>query len=335
MSESDQSSAQFFLPYQWNLRQIDADDAWTRSAQGAGVVVAVLDTGVDPFHIDLDGKIDGASTSMLSPGSSPCGSFDETTIYDLAFHGTFVSALVSSNGLGMASVAPDATLMGVKVLSCDGTGSFGDIIAGIVYAADHGADVITMSFGVYFPKNAIGGGPLVAVMNRAANYANQRGVLVVASAGNEGVDLDRDRNFTHLPSMAANVVSVGATAPVGQADFDALASYTNHGVSGVTVMAPGGDLVAGGVLEDLVLSACSSFVCGAPNVYGFGGGTSFAAPHAAGTAAVIIGDNWGSPSQTEHCLIKGADDLGKKGTDNLYSKGRINVLGALSAPGGC
>lgn len=327
--QTDQSGAVFFSFYQWNLRQIDANDAWLTTNQGAGTRVAILDTGTDPTHIDLVGKIDlAASRSMLT--SSPCGPADYNTINDLNFHGSFVSGIVSTNGIGVASVAPDARLIAVKVLNCSGSGSFAGVIGGIVHATNVGADVINMSLGAYFPKNSPGGGQLVAALNRATNYANSRGTLVVAAAGNGADDLQHDGNFTFVPAQSANVTSVGATGPINQTNFDQLAYYTNFGVSGVDVMAPGGNFQGGGQLRDGITSVCSSFVCGAHNVYLTGGnGTSFASPHAAGTAAVVLSDFPDKgPSQLEHCIFKGADDLGKPGVDQEYSHGRINVVGA-------
>jgi subtilisin family serine protease len=341
-TETDQSGASSFAVWQWNLRQIAADQAWLSTNQGLGATVAILDTGIDPFHPDLAGKVAlGLSISTLATGSSPCGPFDETTVFDLNFHGSFVGGIVTSNGLRVASVAPDATLIGVKVLNCTGSGTFADIIAGIVHATNVGADVINMSLSAYFPKNLPGGGQLVAALNRATNFANRNGVLVVASAGNQGLNLDKDRNFTHVPSQSANVLSVGATGPFNQTNFDQLASYTNFGVSGVDVMAPGGEnrFLTGNNLDG-IRSVCSTFVCTTPpppggwNLIG-GFGTSFAAPHAAGTAAVVesqLASNQNA-AKLEHCVIKGADDLGKKGTDRMYSKGRINVVGAVNAPG--
>ncbi len=341
--ESDQSGASAFAAWQWNLRQIAADQAWLSTNQGQGARVAILDTGIDPLHTDLAGKVDvAASASMLS--FSPCdglfGIPDQNTIYDFRFHGAFVAGVVTSNGVRIASVAPDATLIGVKVLSCLGSGSFGDVIAGIVHATSVGADVINMSLGAYFPKNLPGAGQLVAALNRATNFANRNGVLVVASAGNGATDLDKDKNFTHVPSQSANVLSVGATGPFQQMNFDQLATYTNFGVSGVDVMAPGGNFQSGGVIQDGIRSVCSSFsiffggACqtATRNVNLIGGnGTSFSAPHVAGTAAVVKSQFPSKgPSQLEHCVFKGADDLGKPGTDDQYSKGRINVVGAAA-----
>ena len=338
-AESDQSDAFYYAQgMQWNIEQIKADEAWTQSGQGDGTTVAVLDTGVDPFHLDLSGKITASSASALSPGSSPCGPVDEDEIYDLNFHGTFVSGLISSNGIALGSVAPDAEIMGVKVLNCTGSGSFADIIAGIVYATDAGADAINMSLGAYFSKRAPGGFGLVMALARAVGYAHNQGTLVVASAGNDGIDLDNDGDFIHVPSELPAVISVGATAPIAQMDFDMLASYTNYGGSGVDIQAPGGDLTADGICGfapiyrcDLVLSAFTSFIAPGTNWYVLASGTSFASPLVAGVGAVQISSGHdGGPQALTNCILKGADDLGPMGIDPLYAHGRLNVLGALA-----
>ena len=364
-TETDQSGAFFFDFFQWNMRVIDADDAWHVTNQGSGTTVAVLDTGVDPNHIDLAGKIDGASTSVLS--FSPCGSPDINTINDLNFHGSFVSGLVASNGIGMASVAPDASILAVKVLNCAGFGSFGDIANGIVYATNNGADVINMSLGALIPTDTGDDvldqilEDLIDLQQDAVDFATDNGVFVVAASGNAALNFDDlpeqgtcppgasfpatfescdEVDIIHVPSMLDNVLSVGATAPVGQANFDQLASYTNFGENGNDVVAPGGDLVAGGSCNligigggggpftcDLVLSVCSSFQIALPFSCGIGSfvlsaGTSFASPHAAGAAAVAIGDG-----EEGECVEGGADEIGP---EELFPEGRINVLGAAA-----
>lgn len=326
----DQSAAVFFRDFQWNMKQIAADAAWLTTAGGLGVRVAILDTGIDPDHIDLAGRIDLAtSTSTLS--ASPCGPGDVETINDLNIHGSFVAGLVTSNGIGIASVAPDATLIAVKVLDCEGLGTFGDIIAGALHAASVGADVINMSLIAGFAKREARG--LVGALQRTFAFIDRQGVLLVAAAGNAAIDLDRDRDVMIVPSQLASVMSIGATAPLDQMDFDRLATYTNFGVTGIDLMAPGGEsgLVTPNI-KDLVLSVCSQFVCGIPRAYVFGWGTSFAAPHAVGAAAVVASELSGdaSPSRLRQCLVNGADDLGKPGTDSQYGHGRVNVVGASS-----
>jgi subtilisin family serine protease len=106
--QTDQSGASLFEPFQWNIRQIRADDAWLTTPQGTGALVCVLDTGVDPDHIDLAGKVDLGRSASFEPA--------EPSILDFHFHGTAVSSIIATNGIGIASVAPDARLCAVKVL---------------------------------------------------------------------------------------------------------------------------------------------------------------------------------------------------------------------------
>jgi subtilisin family serine protease len=328
----------FFYPCQWSLQKINAPAAWAQGATGAGIKVAVLDTGVDPFHQDLAGRIDVAnSASMLTPGSSLCGAFDEANIYDLNFHGSFVSGLITSNNLGTAGVAPDAQVVGVKVLSCTGSGSFGDVIAGILYAANLAdVDILNMSLGAAIPKNLQGAGPLIAAMNKAINYAQSQGKLVVSAAGNDGADMQHSGNVTWVPAESGSGIAVYATS-----NLDTLAAYSNYGVSGTWVGAPGGDFpnTSAGLpgcpvndaLESLIISVCSSFVCGGPNFYALGDGTSFASPITAGVAALVDGQHGGSldAAQLKTILKNTADDLGKPGTDAIFSHGRVNAGNAV------
>jgi subtilisin family serine protease len=340
-AQTDQSGAAFFDVYQWNMRQINAHQAWLTTAQGEGATVAILDTGLDPTHLDLAGKVDEAqSRSMVSSGSSPCnaelGLPDEETFIDFNTHGSYVGGLVTANGVAMASVAPDARLIGVKVLNCTGSGSFGDIIAGIDYASSIGADVINLSLGALLPKSDPKIMLLVTALQRAVSKAVSRGTLLVAAAGNSGLNLD-EAPFINVPSQLQGVMSVGATAPVNQTDFDRLASYTNYGIRGVDVMAPGGDFEAGTLL-DLVLSVCSSFSvftdCAGGVWYLFGSGTSGAAPHASGAAAVVESETPGNSlgRLLERCVFQGADQIDSSFPSPFYGLGRINVLEAVSPP---
>lgn len=147
---------------------------------------------------------------MLSSPSA-CDAFvdDVGTINDYRFHGAFVAGIIAANGFGVTGVAPDAMIVGVKVLNCLGSGSFADVIAGILYATNlSDVDVINMSLGARFAKNDPDNRGLVAAMNKAVNYAGSKGKLVVSSAGNNGVDLDHDKNFINVP------------ASVGERDLD-------------------------------------------------------------------------------------------------------------------
>ncbi len=329
-AQSGQSGAAFFTQFQWNMRQIRADKAWAVTKQGTGALVCILDTGIDPNHIDLQGKVDlGISTSFVAA---------EPDILDRNFHGTFVSALVSSNGLGIASVAPDARLCTIKVIDQTGSGSFSDLISGIMYAAQHGADVINMSLGAYVQIQTRSDVELIVALQRAIDFAKRRGTVAVAAAGNDTANLARDaRNVIEIPAQLAGVISVGATAPVNQQHFDAIASYSNVGFPGVDVFAPGGDLVAGGVLQDLIISACSGLVpgCESEQTYVLGAGTSFSSPHVAGEAAVISSDFPRDPrvDKVTACIERTADHPRGLFIDPLYGFGRIDVLRAAICGG--
>jgi lantibiotic leader peptide-processing serine protease len=323
---TDQSGAFFFNTYQWNLKVTQANAAWLATPGGLGEMVCVLDTGVDPGQLDLIGKVNlTVSTSMVAA---------EPFIEDLNFHGTFVSGLISGRGIGMASTAPDAQLCAVKVLGASGSGSFGDVINGILYAAAIHADVINMSLGAYVDRTAPGVPALLDALTRAIKIANDAKTLVVTSSGNSAINLDEDApNLAEVPAQLRGVISVGATAPINQQNFDLLASYSNYGGrTGISMVAPGGDFAVGNVV-DLILSACSRFVtftnCTSGASYLFGSGTSFASPMVAGAGAVVesqLGAGQTTATLT-NCLILNADNVGPS---KIFGHGRLNVLKAAA-----
>jgi serine protease len=213
-----------------------------------------------------------------------------------------------------------------------GSGSFGDLISAIIWAAEQRADVINMSLSGYVDRNLPGGDNLVGLVQRAVDAATKTGAILVASAGNSNLNLDTDpANFTLVPAQLKNIISVGATAPFNQTNFDDRASYSNYGGrTGVDLMAPGGDFLAGNVL-DLDLTVCSQyqltlpFACG-PFSYVFASGTSESAPHVAAAAAVVESIRPGStPARITSCLLKGSDIIGPK---TIYGAGRLNVAKA-------
>jgi subtilisin family serine protease len=334
----------FFYPYQWNMLAIHANEAWGKGYKGKGATVAVLDVGFYLNHHDLAPNID-LSTSTSVVAGLPL-QFQATGEFS---HGTHVAGIVAApiNDYGTVGVAPKAKLMLVRVLADDGSGSFTDIITGIYYAASHGADVINMSLGAYFPHHLqviINGKhvnltkelqELLVAMNRSTSFARKKGAVVVASAGNEHTDLDHIADYDHYPSGCVGVLSVSATSPKGwvpgtTTNFDIPTTYTNYGTSGIDFAAPGGDFYND--VEDpydLVLSPGSVDPDGTDEWW-FAAGTSMASPHVAGVAALIVGKHPGyTPAQVEADLRQSADDLGKPGRDDFFGHGRVNAAKAV------
>lgn len=329
VSARDPSTAFFYNFWQWNMRQIQADAAWQSSRRGAETLVCVLDTGIDATHGDLIGRVRPFPVSRSVVASDPLPEVFE----DFNFHGTFVAALITSNGLGIASVAPEADLCAIKVLSNNGMGSFSDVIAGIVHATDVGADVINMSLGALLPVK--GFEDLVRSLQDAVDYARLRGVVVVAAAGNNRLNMDEHKDLLHIPSMLRGVLSAGATGPLNQRNFDRRASYSNYGKRGLDVMAPGGEVPVF-QRRDAIISACARFAfcsffpffcpCISGGVYVHSQvGTSFASPHTAGAVAVAKSEGHQKPG---HCVTTGADRITESGNDPIYGRGRINVFQA-------
>jgi subtilisin family serine protease len=335
-SPGDPTTA-FFYARQWNMRAIAADAAWAAGRLGSpAVTLAILDTGIDYLYPDLVGLVDLSRSISFVPDDDVLVSIYFPTrhpVTDLHFHGTHVASTAVSNSNVIAGVTTQTTLMGVKVCSVLGGCPFSSVIAGVLYAADAGADVANLSLGGYFTKAGSGG--LVGFINKIYNYANSVGMTIVVSAGNAAADLDHDGNTYKTYCDTPNNICVSATGPTSGGTtgpwtgVDDLAPYSNFGRSAINVAAPGG---AGG---GWVWAACSQTsliipICGSGPTYILAvTGTSMSAPHVSGLAALMVEDVGRNPGRVRALIQQSADDLGQSGTDPAYGKGRINVGAAV------
>jgi subtilisin family serine protease len=243
----------------------------------------------------------------------------------------------------------------VKVCGYINACPFSSILNGIIYAAISGADVVNMSLGGAFTK--AGNGRFVGLLNKVFNFARSSGVTIVVSAGNSAVDLNHDGNTYSTFCNTPSVICVAATGPTSDANasnanpdlvrngpwtnVDAPAYYTNFGRSAIDVAAPGGNSSFGPPLTApagravFVWAACSQtsrivIGCGDISILG-AQGTSMAAPHVSGTAALLVSILGRNPSQIKARIENSADNVAGNGTTPFYGKGRLNVARAVGA----
>lgn len=271
---------------EWALPKIHAPQAWEQTRGDSGVVVAVIDTGVDLSHPDL--------VNQLVSG------FDfvdyDSTPQDMNGHGTHCAGTIvalQNNSQGIAGLAPMSRVMPVRVLGADGSGTVSDVAAGMTYAVDHGAKILSLSLGSTADSSAL---------RDAVTYAHDHGVLVVCAAGNAG------NVAKTYPAAIPGVLSVAATDP-----NDRRASFSSYGPAWVMVAAPGTNIV--------------SLLPGGR--YGTASGTSMATPFVAATAALVTASMGldTSPDTVMERIEKTATYVG-----DFVKYGRIDAFNALSEP---
>ncbi|HEX7171835.1 MAG TPA: S8 family serine peptidase [Candidatus Limnocylindria bacterium] len=282
---------------QYSLDQMRVRDAWSLSKGGTGVV-AVLDTGVMANHTDLSGRV-LAGYDFVN---------DDSNAADDNGHGTWVAGIIAAkpnDGYGIAGISWSDKILPVKIMTREGTGSTSDLIAGIRWAADHGATVINMS---------VGGFPYTQGVQDAINYAWGKGVVLVGAAGNN------NRDETFYPASMANVVSVSATQV-----NDEFSYWSSYG-SAVDVSAPGSSV------QTTNCTVCTYADHHTWGAHTYISGTSFATPNVAGVVALIRARYPSfTPQQVVDRLIGTVDDRGPAGWDKRYGRGRVNAYRALGA----
>ncbi|MEW6430754.1 MAG: S8 family peptidase [Myxococcota bacterium] len=294
---------------QWNLQAINMPKAW-ESTHGKGVVVAVLDTGIAYEDYDDFRQVPDLKGVKFTEG------YDFVNLdrhaNDDHGHGTHVAGTIAqatNNGEGVAGVAFEATLMPVKVLDHFGGGTTAQIADAIRWAADHGAQVINMS---------LGGGGRSLVMEKAVEYAREKGVVVVCAAGNGG------RGVVEFPAAYPGSVAVAAVGPTGKK-----APYSSWGKE-LDIAAPGGDKSQGeaaGILQNTIDPQDVS-----QSVYASYQGTSMATPHVAGVAALLFAAGAKDPDQVEKALFMSARPAeGTTGWNEQYGHGLLDADAALKA----
>jgi subtilisin family serine protease len=309
---------------QWALPRIAAPAAWDATGSAAEVVVAVIDTGVQTTHPDLQSRI------WQNPGETPANGLDDDgngrvddvagwnfhdetpVVYSAAdgdSHGTHVAGTIAArrgNGAGVAGVADNVRIMPLKFLK-PGGGYTSDAILAIQYAVAEGAGVINASWG---------GETYSQPLCDAIRLAGDAGVLVVVAAGNGGADGIGDDNDA-TPAWPANCPSANVVSVAATTTSDGLADFSNRGASSVDLGAPGQD----------VLSTIPG------NAYGYKSGTSMAAPHVSGVAALVLGMHPGlAPWQVKAAITEGAAPV--PALAGVTASGRrLDLAGALTLAG--
>jgi subtilisin len=274
----------------WGVDRIGATAAHDQGTTGAGAHIAILDSGIDSDHPDLRGNL-GEGHSLV-----PCDECrrDWDDDHD---HGTHVAGIAGAvaNDRGVVGVSTHATVHAVKVISADGHGDSSTIAAGLKWVADQGYDVANLSLGSTSPSSVIAD---------AVTYAYERGVLIVAAAGNERPDEHR----LHYPAAFPEAIAVGATD-----EDDDLTDFSLTGDE-LEVVAPGHDIPSTVIGDYAVFS-----------------GTSMATPHVSGAAGLLVASGY-SKAETRERLTSTAVDIGLDSDEQGH--GRIDVQAALGGQGG-
>ena len=357
-NDSPEQTADPLEALQWDMDQINAPEAHDKQSGIRAVDVGILDSGIDGRHPDF--LVDGAGSNVdcerghnsvaFLPTGPGVGNPDPCT--DNQFHGTHVAGTVAAqaNGIGVVGVAPNVTLVPVKVCDAAGYCYASAVVDGITYSGDQQLDVINMSFFVddnEFQESTefkCSSDPTQRAfrhaVERAISYARNQGVTPVAALGNSDQDLAHPVDDDGQPiSNECEVVPAETQGVIGTASLgrnSEKARYSNYGTGATDIAAPGGN----GTTGDCNRTVLSTFPGGG---YICIQGTSMASPHATGVAALIVsqygrlgadGDVKLSPQKVEALLQGSAVDIGLSGYDECFGNGRIDALRAVTGDTG-
>ncbi|MFJ2398940.1 S8 family peptidase [Streptomyces sp. NPDC087843] len=355
---------------QWDLRAIGADKAARTDPGSRKVTVAVIDVGVDDTHPDIAPNF-SASQSANCVGGKPDTTYGAWRPVDADhYHGTHVAGEIAAarNGVGVAGVAPGVKVSGITVAEPDSTQLFypESVVCAFVFAADHGVEITNNSYYVdpwlYNCLDDPDQRAIVDAVNRAQLYAQRKGTLNVAAAGNSNDDLDADaladasspddstpvprtvdpHTCFDVPTQLPGVVTVSSTGVTGAKSY-----FSSYGKGVIDVAAPGGDrfqIPDTPSKDGRILSTLPN------NQYGFLQGTSMATPHVAGVAALLKSKYpWAGPATLQKLLKAEADNpgcptgpydgngdgvvdatcVGNKHLNGFYGAGIVNALRAV------
>ncbi|MER7487898.1 S8 family serine peptidase [Streptomyces sp. NPDC126497] len=332
---------------QWDLPAIKADKAHEKSLGSHKVTVAVIDTGVDDTHPDIAPNFDRAASVNCVSGKPDTSDGAWRPSAEESPHGTHVAGEIAAakNGVGMTGVAPGVKVSGIKVSNPDGYFYTEAVVCGFVWAAEHGVDVTNNSYYTdpwYFnctddPDQKA----LVEAVSRASRYAERKGAVNVAAAGNENYDLAADEitdpsspndgtpsdrvvdpsECLDIPTQLPGVVTVASTGAKGLKS-----SFSNYGRGVIDIAAPGGDSTK---YQTPQAPATSGLILGTlpGGSWGYMAGTSMASPHVAGVAALIKSTHpYASPALVKALLYAQADATACTDPYDIDGDGKVDAV---------
>ncbi|MGI5399876.1 S8 family peptidase [Streptomyces sp. CA-135486] len=334
-------------PLQWDLPAIKADKAHEKTLGSRKVTVAVIDTGVDDTHPDLAPNFDAKASANCVTGKPDTTPGSWRPAANESDHGTHVAGTIAAakNGVGVTGVAPGVKVSGIKVATTDGFFYTEAVVCGFVWAAEHGVDVTNNSYytdpWLFNCKNDLDQGALVEAHRRAIGYAERKGVVNVAAAGNSRMDLAADelpdvtspndttpvervinpRECLDIPTQIPGVVTVSA---LGAKNLKS--SYSNYGLGVIDISAPGGDSTLfqrpdAPAVDGRILSTLPG------GTYGYKAGTSMASPHVAGVVALIKSKHpHASAAQVKALLYAQADDTACTNPYDIDGDGKVDAV---------